>query len=76
MFMVAFRSADASFLDNDTELNQAFPALRSAIDNHPRVVKIELDPNVVAIEAQDPNNLKHLNRWRCVDRVLGFIPMR
>jgi len=76
MFMVAFRSADASFLDNDTELSQAIPALRSAIDNHPRVLKIEVDPNVVAIEAQDPNNLKHVNRWRCVDRVLGFIPMR
>lgn len=76
VFMVAFRSPDASFLDNDTELSQAIPALRSAIGNHPRVLKIEVDPNVVTIEAQDPNNLKHVNRWLCVDRVLGFIPIR
>ena len=76
MFTVAFRSADASFPDNDTELSQAIPALRSAIGNRPRVLKIEVDPNVVTIEAQDPNNLKHVNRWRCVDRVLGFIPIR
>jgi hypothetical protein len=76
MFMAAFRSADASFLDNDTELSQAIPALRSAIGIHPRVLKIEVDPNVVTIEAQDPNNLKHVNRWLCVDRILGFIPIR
>ena len=74
MFMAAFRSADASLLDN--ELSRAIPALRSAIGNHPRVLKIEVDPNVVTIEAQDPNNLKHVNRWLCVDRILGFMPIR
>lgn len=75
-FMVACGSAVASFVDDETELGQAIPALRSVIDNHPRVLKIEVDPNVIAIEAQDPHNLKHVNRWRCVNRVLGFIPMR
>src|SRR5215470_9393839 len=76
MFMVACQSADANFVDDETELSQAISALRSAIDNHPRVLKIEVDPNVVAIEAQDPRNLQHVNRWRCVDRLLRFIPMR
>jgi hypothetical protein len=75
-FMVACGSAVASFVDNETELGQAIPALRFAIGNHPRVLKIEVDPNVVTIEAQDPHNLKHVNRWRCVNRVLGFIPVR
>jgi hypothetical protein len=74
--MVACGSAEASFVDNETELGQAIPELRSAIGNHPRVLKIEVDPNVVTIEAQDPRNSNHVNRWRCVDRVLGFIPMR
>ena len=75
-FMVACGSAEASFVDNETELGLAIPELRSAIGNHPRVLKIEVDPNVVTIEAQDPRNLNHVNRWRCVNRVLGFIPLR
>jgi len=75
-FLIACGSANASFVDDETELSHAIPALRSAIGNHSRVLKIEVDPNVVTIEAQDPNNLKHINRWRCVGRVLGFIPMR
>jgi hypothetical protein len=68
MFMAACGSAEASFLDDETELGQAIPELRSAIGNHPRVLKIEVDRSVVAIEAQDPRNPKHVNRWRCVDR--------
>jgi hypothetical protein len=75
-FMVVCGSAEASFVDNETELGLAIPELRSAIGNHPRVLKIEVDPNVVTIEAQDPRNLNHVNRWRCVNRVLRFIPMR
>ncbi len=75
-FIVACGSAQASFVDDENELIQAIPALRSAIGNHPRVLKIEVPPNVVTIEAQDPSNLNHVNRWRCVNRVLGFIPMR
>src|SRR6516164_6762529 len=75
-FMVACGSAEASFVDDETELGQAIPELRSAIGNHPRLLKIEVDPNVVTIEAQDPHSLNHVNRWRCVNRVLGFIPMQ
>jgi hypothetical protein len=76
IFLVACRSAEANFVADESELGQAIPALRSAIGDHPRVIKIEVDPDVVTIEAQDPHNLKHVNRWRCVNRVLGFIPMR
>jgi hypothetical protein len=74
--IVACGSAEASFLDNETELGQAIPALRSAIGNHPRVLKIEVDPDIVTVEAQDSRNPEHVNRWQCVNRVLGFIPMR
>ena len=35
-FMVACGSAEASFVDNETELGLAIPELRSAIGNHPR----------------------------------------
>lgn len=62
-FIVACGSAEASLVDDETELRQAILELRSAIGNHPRVLKIEVDPNVVTIEAQDPSNLKHVNRW-------------
>jgi hypothetical protein len=76
MFMVGCGSAEASFFDNETELGLAISELRSAIGNDPRILKIEVDPNVVTIEAQDPRNINHVNRWRCVNRVLRFIPMR
>jgi hypothetical protein len=75
-FMVACGSSRASFVDDESELRLAIPQLRSAIGDHPRVLKIEVDPNFVTIEAQDPHNQKHLNRWRCGNRVLRFIPMR
>jgi hypothetical protein len=39
-FFVACGSAEASFMDDETELGQAIHALRSAIADHPRVIKI------------------------------------
>jgi hypothetical protein len=65
-FMVACGSAEASFFDNETELGLAISELRSAIGNDPRVLKIEVDPNVVTIEAQDPRHISHVNRWRMI----------
>ena len=52
--MVACGPAEASFVDDETELGRAIHELQSAIGNHPRVLKIEVDPDVVTIEAQDP----------------------
>jgi hypothetical protein len=68
-------SAQASFVDDGTELSQAIPALRSAIGNHPRILRIEVEPNDVIVEAQDPNNLNHVNRWRYVSHI-GILPIR
>lgn len=74
-FMVICGSAEAGLLDDENELGQTIQALRSAIGAQPRILRIEVDPNLVTIEAQDPNNHNHVNRWRCTDRVLGIIPM-
>jgi hypothetical protein len=74
-FMVVCGSAEAGLLDDENELGQTIQALRSTIGAHPRILRIEVDPNLVTIEAQDPNNHNHVNRWRCTDRVLGIIPM-
>jgi hypothetical protein len=63
--VVACASAEASFVDNETELAQAIPALGSAIGNHPGILKIDVDPNVVTTEAQDPRNPEHVNRCCC-----------
>ena len=56
--------AEASFLDDAAELGTAITALRAAIGGHPRVLKIELRPDGVVIEAQDANNRNHVDRWR------------
>ena len=76
VFMISWaRIAQGGFVDNGTELSQAITALRSAIGNHPRILKIEVQPDDVIIEAQDPNNLQHVNRWRYVDHI-GILPIR
>ena len=73
-FMAVCGTAEAGLLDDDNDLGQTIQAMRSAIGAHPRVLRIEVDPKFVTIEAQDPNNHNHINRWRCADRLFGFIP--
>jgi hypothetical protein len=69
--------AQASFLDNQNDLNFAVSVLRSAIGQHPRVLKIEVDADVVAIEAQDAHNRNHVDRWQYGKiNYLGIIPVR
>jgi hypothetical protein len=75
VFMFSWGSAQASFVDDGTELSKAIPAIRSAIGNRPRILRIEVEPNVVIVEAQDPNNLTHVNRWRCVNHI-GILPIQ
>jgi hypothetical protein len=76
VFIISWgENSQAGFVDNGTELSQAIPALRSAIGNHPRILRIEVQPNDVIVEAQDPNNLKHVNRWRYVNHI-GILPIR
>lgn len=74
-FMVVCGTAQAGLLDDDNALAQTIQALRSSIGAHSRILRIEIDRNFVTIEAQDPNNHNHINRWQCADRFLGFIPM-
>ena len=74
-FMVVCGTAEAGLLDDDNALGQTIQALRSSIGAHPRILRIEVEPNFVTIEAQDPNNHNHINRWQCADRFLGFIPV-
>ncbi|MFI4995492.1 MAG: hypothetical protein ACHQAQ_06880 [Hyphomicrobiales bacterium] len=76
MILFACGSAKASFLDDGSELGMVISQLRSAIGAHPRILKIEVDAKAVLIEAQDPRNLAHVDRWQYADRVLGIIPMQ
>ena len=73
--MIACGPAVASYVDDQTELSQGISQLRSAIGSHPRVLRVEIDPHAVTIEAQAPNNPKHVNRWRCFDHILRFVPI-
>src|SRR5260370_42093203 len=73
VFMISWGSAQASFVDDGNELSKAIPATRSAIGNRPRILRIEVEPNVVIDEAQDQNNLTHVNRRRCGNHI-AIIP--
>ena len=56
--------AEANYLDDITAFNKAISQLRSAIGDHARVLQITADPEGVEIEAQDPQNHNHIDRWR------------
>src|SRR5215469_16065574 len=69
--------AHAGFLDDSTAFGSAMAALRSATGEHPRVLRIEVDANRVTIEAQDPRNRRHVDRWQYgVVNVLGVLPIK
>jgi len=57
-------SAVASYLDDDAAFGKAISELRSAIGDHGRVLEIAVDAEGVEIEAQDPHNRRHIDRWR------------
>jgi hypothetical protein len=70
-------SAEASFLDDNADFGGAIAAFRTAIGDHPRVLKIEVEADGVAVEAQDPRNRNHVDRWRYgTVSYLGFFPVK
>lgn len=70
-------SAEANYLDDNSAFSHAIATLRSALGDHPRVLKIEIDADAVAIEAQDPRNRDHVNRWRYgTVKYLRLVPVK
>ena len=62
--IVCSSTANAGFANDSTEFAFAISILRSAIGEHPRVLRIEADADGVAIEVQDPRNRNHVDQWR------------
>jgi hypothetical protein len=62
--ILAGSSAEANFVDDSSEFGAAMTALRAAIGDHPRVLKVEAEADGVAIDVQDPRNRRHVDRWR------------
>ena len=69
--LAACGDSHTNFLTNEADLQTAISQLRSAIGARPRVLKIGVEVDVVAIEAQDPKNPNHVDRWRYVNFVFG-----
>lgn len=65
--------AAPGLLDDPVPLGDALKALRNAIGDHPRVLKVEIDAKAVAIEAQDLANRSHVNAWTYKLLTLGPI---
>src|SRR5258708_6097102 len=75
--LAAGSHAQASFLDDNAAFGAAISALRSALGDHPRVLKVEVDADGVVIEAQDPRNRSHVDRWRYgIVNVLRVFPAK
>jgi hypothetical protein len=69
--------AQASFVDDGTTFGTAIAALRSAVGDHARVLRIEGDGNGIEIQVQDPHNPHHIDGWRYgIVNYLGMIPLR
>src|SRR5690349_146994 len=76
ILVAAGAPAKAGFLDDNAKLSTAITALRGAIGDHPRVLRIEIDADAVAVEAQDPRNRSHVDRWRYgAVRLAGVVPV-
>jgi hypothetical protein len=74
--LAACGRAQAGMLDDGAALGSALTALRGAIGDHPRVLRIEIDAVGVTVEAQDPRNRNHVDRWRYGSvRLLGLVPV-
>ena len=70
-------SAEAGFIDDSSNFSLAISVLRGAVGAHGRVLKIEGDANGIEIEAQNPKNPNHIDRWRYgIVNYLGMIPLR
>jgi hypothetical protein len=70
-------SAAAGFIDDSSNFSVAISVLRGAVGAHARVLQIEGDANGIEIEAQDPKNPGHIDRWRYgIVNYLGMIPLR
>jgi hypothetical protein len=69
--------AQAGFIDDNATFSLAISVLRGAIGDHGRVLRIEADGNGIEIEAQDPHNPNHIDRWRYgIVNYLGMIPLK
>ena len=73
LIMVASGSAEASYVDDQSELNLAVSQLCSAIGTRARALKMWIKPDEVTVWAEDPNHLQQVNQWRFV-RILGILP--
>jgi hypothetical protein len=62
-----------TFLDSAAERDAAFTALRGSIGGHPRVLRIRIEPLAVTIEAQDPQNPGHVDRYRYIKAIVRTI---
>jgi hypothetical protein len=75
--LAASSAAQASFLDDGASFGEAMTALRAAVGEHPRVLRIEVAADRVAIEAQDPQNRDHVDRWQYgVINLLRVFPIK
>ena len=59
------------FISSQPEIIAAVEALCGSMGAAPRVLRIEIGPNEVAIDAQDPQNRGHVDRWRVARMVIG-----
>src|SRR3974377_1823836 len=70
-------SAQASYLDDLTQLSLAVSVLHGAIGDHPRVLKVEIDADTVTMQARDPPNRNPVGEWPYGKTMLaGIIPVR
>jgi hypothetical protein len=72
LLLAGCSDARTTFLDSEAERNEALATLRGSIGDHPRVLRVEIEPREVAIEAQDPRNPQHVDRWRYVKSVVKW----
>jgi hypothetical protein len=63
MGLFAVPRAEAHFLDDPALLMTAITSLRLSLGDHPRVLMIEIEPDEITMEVQDPTRPTHVDAW-------------
>jgi len=74
--LVSSDIARAGFIDDDATFSLAISALRGAVGQHARVLRVAAEGNGIEIEVQDPHSLNHINRWRYGTVTYMGVPLR
>ena len=76
LLLLSSSAARTGFVDDNAMFSLAISALRGAVGQHARALRIAADGNGVEIEAQESHNRNHINHFRYGIVTYMGVPLR